>query len=196
MERSKTTCHLRDPLGTCLGSGLGLEGEREAAWIKLSATEEELYRWITQNKKEATVAKPQCTLPMILYADDCTVLPQKLDNTYFPGGDEDSTNGNVGYHTSHASDVCCGFENLNSKWCRVLSLDSPDDGQCEENLTGNRNTATSHTLQKPVGDQRAVRHVSFCDEVIVYLFDQVRTCKGFDIFQGYSVNVTLKGFDS
>ncbi|CAL8309651.1 unnamed protein product [Boreogadus saida] len=172
LERSKSICHLRDPLGTCQGGGLGVEWEREADWIKLSATEEELYSWIVQNKKEAIVAKPQHTLPMILYADDCPVLPQKLDNTYYPGGDEDSTNGNVGYHTSHASDVCCGLENLNSKWCRVLSLDSPDDGRCEENLSGNRNTATSPTLQNPVGDQRPVRRVSFCDEVLVYLFDQ------------------------
>ncbi|CAL8302149.1 unnamed protein product [Lota lota] len=173
LERSKSICHLRNPSGTCLGSGLGLEWEREeTAWIKLSATEEELYSWIIQNKKEAIVAKPQHTLPMILYADDCTVLPQKLDNKYYTGGNEDSTNGNVSYHTSHTSDVCCGLENLNSKWCRVLSLDSPDEGQCEENLTRNRNKPTSHTLQKPVGDQRAVRHVSFCDEVIVYLFDQ------------------------
>ena len=146
------------------------------------------------------VAKPQHTLPMILYADDCTVLPHKLDNTYYPGGDEDSTNGNVGYHTSHTNDVCCGLENLNLKWCRVLSLDGPDDspdGQCEENLSGNRNTATSHTLQKPVGDQSAVRHVSFCDEVIVYLFDQVRTLIGFYIWlQCHCNTVWFKRFDS
>ncbi|CAL8283741.1 unnamed protein product [Merluccius merluccius] len=106
---------------------------------------------------------------MILYADDCTLLPQTLDNIHYRVGDGESTNGNVGYHTSHISDVCCGVENLNSTSCRVVSSDSPDGDECD--FTGNRNTGTRHTLKKP-GDQRTVKHVSFCDEVIVYLFDQ------------------------
>lgn len=172
LEGSKSICRLRSASGTCTGGGLGSEWEREAAWIKLSPAEEQLYSWIIQNRKEAIVAKPRHTLPMVLYADNCTLLPQKLDNIYYQGGDEESTNGNVGYHTSRTGDACGGLENLNSKWCRVLSLDSPDEGRCAETFTGNRHTGTRHTLKKPVGDQRKVKHVAFCDEVIVYLFDQ------------------------
>lgn len=159
------------------------EWEREDAfWVRLGPADQELYSWITQDIKEAMVAKPQHTLPMILYTDDddcAELLPQKLDdNVCYRDGEGESDNGNVGdHHASLTGDARCALENLNSKRCRVPSLDGPDEGQREVSLDGNENTVTHHTSKHP--DRRTVKHgvlhrrtVSFCDEVIVYLFDQ------------------------
>ncbi|KAG7255314.1 hypothetical protein CRUP_001187 [Coryphaenoides rupestris] len=163
LERPESLLRLRSAPGAGLGgaglggAGLGVEWESEEAWLRLSPTQEELYRWILQEQTAAMVARPQhAVLPMVLYTDLCPLLPQRLDNRAWEGG-----GGGLD-------------ENLNSTWCRVLSSDGPEEGQREENLAGNRDPDRTrpHSPETPGGPQRTVRHVSFCHEVIVYLFDQ------------------------